>query len=69
MYEIWEQFRELLRRCPHHGLFNWLIVQNFYNGLSFSTKMTIDAAAGGALTGKSPEEAQSLIEEMTANNY
>ncbi|XP_027165399.1 uncharacterized protein LOC113765424 [Coffea eugenioides] len=69
LYETWERFRELLRRCPHHGLPDWLIVQTFYNGLSFSTKTTIDAAAGGALMGKSPQEAQSLIEEMAANNY
>nr|XP_027072039.1 uncharacterized protein LOC113696853 [Coffea arabica] len=29
----------------------------------------IDATAGGALMGKSPKEAQNLIEEMAANNY
>nr|XP_027071853.1 uncharacterized protein LOC113696672 [Coffea arabica] len=29
----------------------------------------IDAATGGALMGKSPQEAHNLIEEMAANNY
>ena len=69
LYEAWERFRDLLRRCPHHGLPEWLIVQTFYNGLNLGTKTNIDAAAGGALMGKSPEEAQELIEEMAANNY
>ena len=35
----------------------------------FSTKTTIDAAAGGALMAKSLQEAQGLIEEIEANNY
>nr|XP_027124403.1 uncharacterized protein LOC113741122 [Coffea arabica] len=51
LYETWERFRDLLRKCPHHGLPEWLIIQTFYNGLSFSTKTMIDAAAGGALMG------------------
>ncbi|XP_071916278.1 uncharacterized protein [Coffea arabica] len=51
LYEAWERFRDLLRKCPHHGLPEWLIIQTFYNGLSFSTKTMIDAAAGGALMG------------------
>ena len=56
LYELWERFRDLLRKCPHHGLPDWLIVQIFYNGLCFSTKTIIDAAAGRALMGKSPQE-------------
>ena len=45
------------------------MVQTFYNGLNYSTKTHVDAATGGALIGKSIEEAQQLIEEMAANNY
>jgi len=36
----------MLRICPHHGLKKWLIVHTFYNDLSYTTKMTVDAAAG-----------------------
>jgi len=39
----------MLRIYPHHGLEKWLIVHTFYNGLSYTTKMTVDAAADGAL--------------------
>ena len=26
LYEAWERFKELQRRCPHHGLPDWLIM-------------------------------------------
>lgn len=69
LYEAWERFKDLLRKCPHHGLPKWLIVQTFYNGLVAATRTTIDAAAGGALMGKSIDEAYDLLEEMASNNY
>ncbi|XP_071917054.1 uncharacterized protein [Coffea arabica] len=69
LYEPWERYRELQRRCPHHGLPDWLVVQTFYNGLTYPTKTHVDAAAGGALMGKITREAQQLIEEMATNNY
>ncbi|KAF7823798.1 uncharacterized protein G2W53_021942 [Senna tora] len=49
LYEAWERFKELLRKCPHHGLRKWLQVQTFYNGLSSDIRTSIDAIAGGAL--------------------
>ena len=33
LYETWERFKELLRKCPHHGLAVWQQVSTFYNGL------------------------------------
>ena len=32
--EAWERFQEYILACPHHGMDNWLILQNFYNGLN-----------------------------------
>ncbi|XP_027171773.1 uncharacterized protein LOC113771386 [Coffea eugenioides] len=69
LYEAWERYQELQRRCPHYGLPDWLVVQTFYNGLTYPIKTHVDAAAGGALMGKTAEEAQQLIEKMAANNY
>ena len=54
------------RRCPHHGLPDWLIVQTFYNGLTLPIKTNVDAVAGGALMAKSPDKAKELIKEMAA---
>ena len=44
---FWERFHELLRRCPHHRLTRWMQVHTFYNGLSDSTRIIIDASVGG----------------------
>ena len=52
LYEAWERYKDLLRRCPHHNLPAWLQVQTFYNGLGATNRSMIDAAAGGALMSK-----------------
>ncbi|KAJ4720877.1 DNA-directed DNA polymerase [Melia azedarach] len=69
LYEAWERYKEMRRRCPHHGLPKWLQVQTFYNGLGASTRTLVDAEAGGALMGKSIDEAYDLLEEMDANAF
>ncbi|KAL5548049.1 hypothetical protein UlMin_003280 [Ulmus minor] len=52
LYEAWERFKEMLRKCPHHGIPIWLQVSTFYNGLVSNYRAMIDAAAGGCLMGK-----------------
>ncbi|KAH9792938.1 hypothetical protein KPL71_004353 [Citrus sinensis] len=69
LYEAWERYKDLLRKCPHHGLLVWLQVQTFYNGLRSNTRTMIDAAAGGTLMGKTPEATYELLEEIASNNY
>jgi len=69
LYDAWERFKEMLRLCPHDGLEKWLIVHTFYNGLTYTTKMYVDAAAGGALMKKNCTEAYALIEDMAQNHY
>jgi len=69
LYDAWERFKEMLRLCPHHGLVKWLIVHTFYNGLSYTTKMSVDAAAGGALLRKNYTTTYALIEDMAQNHY
>ena len=58
----------MLRLCPDHGLEKWLVIHTFYNGLLYVTKITIDAAAGGALMNKDYKIAYALIEEMAQNH-
>ncbi|KAG8499370.1 hypothetical protein CXB51_005835 [Gossypium anomalum] len=69
LYDAWERYKDLLRKCPHHRLPLWLQVQTFHNGLNPSTRQMIDAVAGGTLNNKTPEEAYEFIEEMSLNNY
>ena len=48
---------------------NWLQLSTFYNGLDYPTRQTIDAAAGGTLNMKTPEESLQLFENMAKNNH
>ncbi|CAJ2651912.1 uncharacterized protein LOC123905413 [Trifolium pratense] len=69
LFEAWERYKDMIRLCPYHGLENWLIIHTFYNGLLYNTRLTIDAAAGGALMDKPYNQAYQLIESMAQNHY
>ena len=64
--EAWERLQEYILACPYHGMDNWLILQNFYNGLTQSCHDHVDAAAGGAFFSLTIERATSLIEKMVS---
>lgn len=70
LYEAWEQFKELIRKCPHHGLAKGLLVQTFYNGLS-TQNMSIfySSAPRGRLSKMEKEEAYALLEDLAVNNH
>ncbi|KAI3811301.1 hypothetical protein L1987_21022 [Smallanthus sonchifolius] len=60
-YETWERFKELLHRCPHHGLEDWALVEKFYDGVGLVTKNMLDTTSGGNLmSSKTPEECMDL---------
>jgi hypothetical protein len=65
--EAWERLQEYILACPHHGMNNWLILQNFYNGLTQFSRDHLDAAAGGAFISLTIERATALIEKMVSN--
>ena len=69
LYDAWERFKEMLSLCPHHGLEKWLIIHTFYNGLLYTTKIIVDAAADGALMNKTYTTAYALIEDIVQNHY
>ena len=65
--EAWERLQEYIRACPHHGMEDWLVLQNFYNGLTPMSKGHLDAAAGGAFLSLTVEAATALITKMVEN--
>ena len=67
MAEAWERFHELLRRCPHHRLTRWMQVHTFYNSLSDSARIIIDASVGGALMKMAIDQAYEILEDTTTN--
>ena len=46
LYEAWEEFQELQRKCPHHGISLDELVQAFYEGLDNTNKGMVDSACG-----------------------
>ena len=46
---------------------DWLILQNFYNGLTSTSRAQIDATTGGAFFSHIVSRATALIEKMVSN--
>ena len=69
LYNAWERFNELLRRCPHQGIPCYIQMKIFYDGLNLSTRLMVDASANKALLFKSYNEAYEILERIANNNY
>jgi hypothetical protein len=68
LYEYWERFKKLCTSCPQYQISEQLLIQYFYEGLMSTERSMIDAASGGALANKTPEEARILIANMADNS-
>ena len=66
--EAWERFKEMLRKCPHHGLPHCIQMETFYNGLNIATKQVVDASANRAILSKTYKEAYEILERIASNN-
>nr|GEW32163.1 reverse transcriptase domain-containing protein [Tanacetum cinerariifolium] len=67
--ETWEQFKEMLRACPHNGFSELTQIDTFYNGLNEQDQDSLNAAAGGNLLSKTTREALKLIENKSKVCY
>ncbi|GKC28817.1 hypothetical protein Tco_1036111 [Tanacetum coccineum] len=47
LYQVGEQFKELLMKCPQHYLTEMKEVILFYNGLGIPTRQILDSRGGG----------------------
>ncbi|KAL4284200.1 hypothetical protein GQ457_16G021400 [Hibiscus cannabinus] len=69
MYEPWDRYKELFRKCPRHGFNEWTKVIMFYNGVNAPTRMMLDASANDTLLDKSAEEATEILDRLGNNDY
>ncbi|GKD30858.1 reverse transcriptase domain-containing protein [Tanacetum coccineum] len=60
--EAWERFKDLLRKCPHHGFSPLHQIDFFYNRLSQSDQDSLNTVAGGNLMMRNIQEALTTIE-------
>jgi hypothetical protein len=67
-HETWERLKDLLRSCLHHAIPKWQLVQSFYDGLTKSSKSTIEASCRGTFMLKSEEEAWAMFENLSNNS-
>ena len=69
LYNAWERYKQLLRRCLMHGIEQMTQMDIFDHAMNYSSKRIVDAASRGAFRRKSVEEATWLIEELAKSNY
>ena len=69
LYNAWEIYKRLLKRCPMHGIDLTTHMEIFYHSMNYALKDIINVACCGAFKRKSVEEARQLIEDLAKCNY
>ena len=69
LYNAWERYKKLLKRCTMHGIDQITQMYIFYHAMNYSSKGIINAACCGAFKRKSAKEANQLIEVLSKRNY
>ncbi|XP_070040758.1 uncharacterized protein [Nicotiana tomentosiformis] len=64
VFEAWKRFKEIVRRCQHSGIEPWMQLQDFWDGLTPSSRRTLSTAVGGPLIKKTPEEIVAILDEL-----
>ena len=69
LFNAWERFKRLLKRCPMHGIDLTTHMDIFYHAMNYASKGIIDASCCGAFKRRSADEARQLIEDLAKCNY
>ncbi|XP_061338969.1 uncharacterized protein LOC133285718 [Gastrolobium bilobum] len=69
IYEAWERFKTLLRKCPQHGIEVWNQAEIFLQGLTTNTRTLVNATTGGSLTTKTLQEALDIFESLASQEF
>ena len=69
LYNAWERYKKLLKRCPMHWIDQITQMDIFYHAMNYTSKGIINAACCGAFKRKSAEEANKLIEDLAKSIY
>nr|GEV57127.1 reverse transcriptase domain-containing protein [Tanacetum cinerariifolium] len=67
--KAWERFKDLLRKCPHHGFSELHQMDTFYNALNPNDQDALDSAAGGNFLDKIPRECLAIIESKSKQEF
>ena len=69
LYNAWERFKQLLRRCPYAWYGEDDSNRHLYHAMNYTSKGTVDATFGGAFGRKHAKEVTQLIEELAKSIY
>ena len=58
LYNAWERYKKLLKRCPMHGIDPTTQMDIFYHSMNYASKGIIDAAYYEAFKRRSANEAR-----------
>ena len=64
LYNAWERFKRLLKRCPMHGIDLTTQMDIFYHAMNYASIGIINASLRGNV-----EEVRQRIEDLTKCNY
>ena len=64
LFNTWERFKRLLKRCPMHGIDFTTQMDIFHHAMNYASKGIIDASCCGAFKRRSAEKARQLIEDL-----
>ncbi|GJR13113.1 reverse transcriptase domain-containing protein [Tanacetum coccineum] len=62
--EAWDRFKELLRKCPHHGFSELHQIDTFYNALTQSDQDSLNAAAGVLMNKANQQASVKAVDEI-----
>ena len=65
--KAWERLQDYIQACPHLVIENWLVLQNFYDGLIPISRGHLDAATRGTFLSLTIDGATTLINKMVSN--
>src|SRR4051812_1384372 len=59
--------KSVVKKCPTHGLTTWMVIQNFYAGLNFTSRNLLDSAAGETFMSTTLGASTKFLDEMMTN--
>ena len=65
MFEAWESFKEIVRKCQHSRIELLMELQDFWDGLTPASRKTLSNTAGGLLMKKTLEEIVTILDELS----
>ncbi|XP_070039812.1 uncharacterized protein [Nicotiana tomentosiformis] len=65
MFEAWERFKEIVRKCQHIGIELWMHYQDFWDRFTPASRRTLSNAVGGPLMKKTLEEIVTILDELS----